>query len=154
MVIPRPPEWNVADRGQESDDSDSSRSYDSGDEFTDIEEEEKESHVLETVPEGPERGMSLAFPLLELYGIEILELVSLSITVKCDRCKETMDVSNIHAASTARSESCKKCARPLTIGFRKELMHVNSIRAGYLDLDGCTVVDMLPRYSASRSQSK
>ena len=25
-------------------------------------------------------------------------------------------------------------------------MHVNSVRAGYLDLDGCTVVDMLPRY--------
>ena len=24
-------------------------------------------------------------------------------------------------------------------------MHANSVRAGYLDLDGCTVVDMLPR---------
>ncbi len=24
-------------------------------------------------------------------------------------------------------------------------MHANSIRAGYLDLDGCTVVDLLPR---------
>jgi hypothetical protein len=25
------------------------------------------------------------------------------------------------------------------------LIHQNSVRAGYLDLDGCTVVDMLPR---------
>ena len=25
-------------------------------------------------------------------------------------------------------------------------MHANSVRAGYLDLDGCTVVDLLPRY--------
>ena len=24
-------------------------------------------------------------------------------------------------------------------------MHANSIRAGYVDLDGCTVVDLLPR---------
>ena len=28
-------------------------------------------------------------------------------------------------------------------------MHTNSVRAGYLDLDGCTVVDMLPRYLVS-----
>ena len=32
-----------------------------------------------------------------------------------------------------------------TSGYRKELMHANSVRAGHLDLDGCTVVDMLPR---------
>lgn len=25
-------------------------------------------------------------------------------------------------------------------------MHANSVRAGYIDLDGCSVVDMLPRY--------
>lgn len=30
-----------------------------------------------------------------------------------------------------------------------DLMHVNSVRAGYLDLDGCTVVDLLPRQSLS-----
>jgi len=33
-----------------------------------------------------------------------------------------------------------------TTGYRRELMHANSVRAGYLDLDGCTVVDLLPRY--------
>ena len=29
-------------------------------------------------------------------------------------------------------------------GYRKDIMHANSIRAGYLDLDGCTIVDLLP----------
>lgn len=29
-------------------------------------------------------------------------------------------------------------------------MHPNSIRAGYLDLDGCTVADLLPRLVCSR----
>jgi hypothetical protein len=28
-----------------------------------------------------------------------------------------------------------------------DLMHTNSVRAGYIDLDGCTVVDMLARYT-------
>ena len=32
-------------------------------------------------------------------------------------------------------------------------MHVNSVRAGYLDLEGCTVVDMLPRLVWSSSMS-
>lgn len=36
----------------------------------------------------------------------------------------------------------------MTIGFRADLLHQNSVRAGYLDLDGCTVVDMLPRFDA------
>jgi hypothetical protein len=30
-------------------------------------------------------------------------------------------------------------------GFRPEFVHANSVRAGYLDLEGCTIVDMLPR---------
>lgn len=31
-------------------------------------------------------------------------------------------------------------------GYRMDLMHTNCIRAGYLDLDGCTVVDLLPSF--------
>ena len=32
----------------------------------------------------------------------------------------------------------------MAVRFRADLIHANSVRAGYLDLDGCTVVDMLP----------
>jgi len=39
---------------------------------------------------------------------------------------------------------------PLSVGFRRELMHANSIGAGYLDLEGCTVIDMLPRSVSQR----
>ncbi|KAK0515272.1 hypothetical protein JMJ35_002651 [Cladonia borealis] len=142
-VIPRPPEWigdNNAD--DESSDSEYSDSYDSGD------EDEDGGAALEAVPErqstdGPERGISLSFPSLELYGIELLELVLLSITIKCERCKDTMDINNLRDKAQ-KSESCKKCAMPLSVGYRRELMHTNSVRAGYLDLEGCTVVDMLP----------
>lgn len=145
--IPRPPEWASGNCGEESSDDEDSDSYDSGDEFTD---EEANGVPLPTVPEtstvttAPERGIALSFPSLELYGIELLELVSLCITIKCERCKDTMDINNLHDKAQ-KAESCKKCAMPLSVGFRRELMHGNSFRAGYLDLERCTVVDMLPR---------
>ena len=143
--IPRPPEWTAPGEGGDSTDSEYSDSYDSGD------EDEKDGvAVLDPVPEsststtGPERGISLSFPFLELYSIELLELTSLFVTIKCERCKDTMDISNLRN-NVSRSESCKKCAMPLSVGYRRELMHANSVRAGYLDLEGCTVLDMLPR---------
>jgi hypothetical protein len=62
----------------------------------------------------------LSLPFLELHGIELLELVSLSLTIKCDRCKTTLDVLNIKNSSGnlsgVRSESCRKCANALDIG--------------------------------------
>lgn len=142
-VIPRPPEWAVQNEEENSTDSEYSDSYDSGDE-----DEESGGAALDSVPESstmaPERGISLSFPFLELYSIELLELVSLCITIKCERCKDTMDISNLRN-NASRSESCKKCATHLSVGYRRELMHANSVRAGYLDLEGCTVLDMLPR---------
>ncbi len=143
--IPRPPEWAAHNEEEDSTDSEYSDSYDSGDE-----DEEDGGAALDQVPESststqaPERGISLSFPFLELYGIELLELVSLSITIKCERCKDTMDISSLRN-NASRSESCKKCAMPLSVGYRRELMHANSVRAGYLDLEGCTVLDLLPR---------
>lgn len=141
-VIPRPPEWIANNPDDESSDSEYSDSYDSGD------EDEDGGAALDAIPEnqstsGPERGISLSFPSLELYSIELLELASLSITIKCERCKDTMDITNLRDKAQ-KSESCKKCAMPLSVGYRRELMHANSFRAGYLDLEGCTVVDMLP----------
>ena len=120
-IIPRPPEWAFGDEGKGRNDSDYSNSYDSGDEFSD----EASGSELETTPEAsstrPERGILLSFPYLELYGIELLELTSLCITIKCERCKDTMDISNLHNNSTSdpsglRADSCKKCASPLSIG--------------------------------------
>ena len=150
IVIPRPPEWDAQetdDISSESGDSDSdSGSYDSDDEET-VEKAEDTltapSASASTLSETPERGISLSFPHLELYSIELLELVSLSITIKCSRCKDIMDINNLRTVSQ-RSASCKKCASPLSISFRRELIHANANRAGYLDLEGCTVVDMLP----------
>ena len=143
VFVPRPPEWSIRNDEDDSSESEYSDSYDSGDE-----DEAEGGITLDAVPEtqstsAPERGISLSFPSLELYGIELLEMVSLCITVKCERCKDTMDINNLRDKSQ-KVESCKKCAMSLSIGFRRELMHASSVRAGYLDLEGCTVTDMLP----------
>ena len=143
--IPRPPEWADQNEEEDSTDSEYSDSYDSGDE-----DEKDGGAALDTVPESsapitaPERGISLSFPFLELYGIELLELLSLCVTIKCERCKDTMDISSLRDKGH-RTESCKKCTMPLSVGYRRELMHANSVKAGFLDLEGCTVLDMLPR---------
>lgn len=145
ILIPRPPEWAAQHDNNNASGSDYSDSYDSGDE-----DDEDGAAALDTVPESatssaPERGISLSFPSLELYSIELLELISLCITIKCERCKDTMDINNLrHGAN--QTESCKKCAMPLSVGYRRELMHANSFRAGYLDLEGCIVMDMLPSH--------
>lgn len=115
QLIPRPPEWALNDAANEHDDTDYSDSYDSGDESADEAGEENTDIVPESSSAAPERGILLSFPFLELYGVELLELVSLCITIKCERCKYFMDISNLRT-SAARSESCKKCTSTLSIG--------------------------------------
>ncbi|KAF7115285.1 hypothetical protein CNMCM5793_001921 [Aspergillus hiratsukae] len=146
-IIPRPPEWSAGD----TDDGSEISEFSTSDDFTDGIEDDEDGGA--PVPDMPaptaEGGVALSFPYLELYGIELLELVGLYITVKCDRCKEPLDVKNIPQAKdkvdalAPKVETCKKCTNTMSLGFRRQLMHANSTRAGYLDLDGCTVVDLL-----------
>jgi len=120
VTIARPPEWNVTEDDSEED-SDSSFGYDS-DEESEEDHDRSDREVNEEAPAStPERGILISFPFLELHGIELLELVTVNLTIKCDRCKDTMDVSNIKNNvrgdySGVRSESCKKCANPFGIG--------------------------------------
>lgn len=118
-VIPRPPEWSIPknDGDGEEDSSD----------LTDSEvysEDEEDGGAPVTISElnTAERGVALSFPFLELYGIELLELMGLYITIRCERCKETLDVKNIPQAKdnsdayTPKAETCKKCANAMSVG--------------------------------------
>jgi len=154
QVIPRPPEWAYARAvgvgGDDEMSEESSSEYDTGDETEDEDEEEMAATPSNAPTTGPaEKGILLSFPGLELYSIELLEMVSLSITVKCERCKEPQDMERLRNNtqgdhSGMKEVNCKKCANNIAAGYRMDLMHTNSSRAGYIDLDGCTPVDMLP----------
>ncbi|KAJ5899445.1 hypothetical protein N7495_004189 [Penicillium taxi] len=147
QVIPRPPEWSMTERESDSEITEES-SYDEESNNEGDDENLEGGVPLPAIIDSPGRGVALSFPFLELYGIELLELTHISITVKCDRCKETMDIKNVPQIAdpkiSPKTESCRKCAKNMTLGFRRQLMHSHANRAGYLDLDGCTIVDLLP----------
>ncbi|OAL63778.1 hypothetical protein A7C99_6180 [Trichophyton rubrum] len=131
QVIPRPPEW------ESPDETDS-------DEGNDDPTAENHAHL------GSGRKVLISCPALELQGVELLELKSLSLTLRCVRCKQLQDMKNIkigedgHSTPHYRVESCRKCSNRLSVGFYRELMHNGSSRAGTLTLEGCTSADLLP----------
>jgi hypothetical protein len=118
-VVPRPPEWTVGGNASASDE-DTTDESDSED-FT---EDDEDGGAAVPGPSEPtaDRGVALSFPSLEFYGIELLELVALSITIKCERCKDQMDVKNVpqtkdqNNSFSPRIETCKKCTNSMSIG--------------------------------------
>ncbi|KAI9805996.1 MAG: hypothetical protein M1826_004691 [Phylliscum demangeonii] len=153
----RPPEWVVVGR-EDLEDSDRSTSFselDSDDDDVDEAHEDGEgasavstSAATGTATATVERGTSLSFPHLALDGIELLDIISLALVVRCERCKQSVDIANIkpgRESTGARAESCAKCASVLSVAYRPEPIHAYSTRAGFLDLVGCQAVEMLPR---------
>jgi uncharacterized CHY-type Zn-finger protein len=138
QVVPRPPEWGYVD----GDDEESSSS-DEADEGGAVMENEEEEPQVYMPGETPERGTMVSFPSIELHGIELLQLAILGISVKCERCKTVNEVTGLKP-DVEKTASCKKCATPFAVKYRQTLIHENSTRAGFLDLAGCKVADMLP----------
>ncbi|OAP65188.1 hypothetical protein AYL99_01160 [Fonsecaea erecta] len=155
-LIPRPPEWDRRDSEDESESSYDSGEYsDSEDEGHDEEEEgdtEQGGATLPVSSTSTEKGIHLSFPNLELHNIELLTLSSLSISVKCLRCKSPLDISSIKpsgdaagsSASSVRTETCSKCTTPFTVSYTPNALHANTVRAGTIEVMGCTVADLLP----------
>ncbi|KAI0839780.1 hypothetical protein F5Y06DRAFT_302917 [Hypoxylon sp. FL0890] len=144
-VIPRPPEWGFGDESGESDGSD--------DDYWDSEDEsdgggaavntDADNASVSGPAQQAERGTAISFPSIELHGIELLQVSILSLSVKCERCRTLNDITGLKPGVETTS-SCKKCATAFTAKFRPEMVHQNSIRAGFIDVAGCTVADMLP----------
>jgi uncharacterized CHY-type Zn-finger protein len=140
-IIPRPPEWTLirADGDSESDSYESESSNEGG-AAVGLNEPQ---HMDTREDEAPEKGTMITFPSVELYSIEILQISILNITVKCDRCKTTNDITGLRPGAD-KTMVCKKCTAPLAAKFRSQLVHEHSTRAGFLDFSGCKVADMLP----------
>ena len=119
QIIPRPPEWNQLHEGTDDEDT-YSDTYDSEGDLSASDEEGGVDVPLDSSTAQPERGVLLSFPFLELYGIELMELTSLSLTIKCDRCKESKDVKGIRSQTSeqtnSKNESCNKCGNFMVIG--------------------------------------
>lgn len=141
QVIPRPPEW-YTDVDEDESDYESTESEDEDGGATLSSKPAPSSSIVASPPE--EKGVSMSFPQIELHGIELLQVTSLALSVKCQRCKTKNDIGGLQPNVAKTSESCRKCATAFSITFRPDLVHANSTRAGFIDASGCTIVDMLP----------
>jgi uncharacterized CHY-type Zn-finger protein len=140
QIIQRPPEWSLV--AGDSEEESSSDDTDGG-VAVEIAEEAGGQHQFHIPSEVPERGTMMSFPYIELHGIEILQVSILSITVKCERCKTSNDITGLKPGFE-KTVICKKCSAPMAAKFQQQLVHENSTRAGFIDLSGCKVADMLP----------
>ena len=144
-LVQRPPEWDNPGNNE----SESSDDYtdSSGDDEADSDDPGGASIPTQMSLTTNDHGISVSFPDVELYGIELLELASVSLTLKCERCKTTTDITNLRPSSKDNtitiSQSCSKCAYTMSATYRAEPMHAHNVRAGYLDLVSCTIHDML-----------
>lgn len=147
QVIPRPPEWSAGSGGDGSDETESDDYPDSDDSHEEgggaALNQPQPAQLTAAAQPTPERGIAVTFPSLEMHGIELLQLTSLSLTVKCERCKTVHELTGLRD-NAEKQASCKKCASPFAVKFRPELLHAHSARAGFLDAAGCTVDDLLP----------
>jgi hypothetical protein len=117
IVIPRPPEWNSgADDGEHSSEDDSFDSDEGGEGASG-----EDGPSAPAAESGPERGILMSLPALELHGIELLELTSLSLTVRCTRCRDQADVPALRdcaaESKNVKTVVCKKCSNQMSVGM-------------------------------------
>lgn len=153
--LARPPEWGgeASERAEDDDeeadeDGDEDESEDDEDESEGQDEVEADavaeaSGVDEEGLQSTERGTMISFPSIELHGIEVVQLSSLGIRVKCERCKSFNEMTDLKPA-VEKATHCLKCGSELRATLSRRLVHQHSAGAGFLDLAGCRVVDMLP----------
>lgn len=121
------------------------------DETSNIDEGENES-FLEIKPIEP-RGIALYSPGITLINIGILECNIVNLVVVCDKCSTQNDMFNIISGPYGRdskpfASTCTKCKSILACAFQKTLVKQitdedSSTVLGYLDVSGCTPVQVL-----------
>ncbi|OAA70284.1 CHY zinc finger domain protein [Cordyceps fumosorosea ARSEF 2679] len=138
QYIPRPPEWTIGNDSGSSEEEGTSSSDDGG-----VELETGEEKTSIPMSDAPEHGTMISFPAIELHGLELLQVSLLSLTIKCDRCRTLNDLTGIKPG-LEKAGSCKKCASAFSAKYNPQYVHEHSSRAGFIDLSGCKVADMLP----------
>jgi len=139
------------------------------DDNVDIEEADENENAIRPTALSSEvpKGIHLRLPDIKIVGISLLQCVGLSLTLKCDRCRNTIDFREIRPMgqlklkSTTTNEDkkeeekpyivnsvywkhCKTCRQAIGIRYRSEYLSPFSLAIGYIDLEGCIPFDFLP----------
>ncbi|KAJ3093206.1 hypothetical protein HK102_000007 [Quaeritorhiza haematococci] len=102
------------------------------------------------------RGVQIRLVNHQLQNISLLRTHQLGLIIRCSRCKNSTDITNLqpapldvgdsggNAAHNVRVFPCETCQTNLGIRFRGDLVHQSSSSLGYLDLENCSAFDLLP----------
>ena len=71
----------------------------------------------------------------------MISALQVLVIVQCDRCKHQTEVTT--PVSVANSAACGQCSAAQMVTFRASMMHENSAVLGYVDVDGCSVFDVI-----------
>lgn len=113
VVISRPPEWSYI-RGEEDQYDESDTEGDS--DYVGISEDDEKKQEVSSSEPPRERGTALSFPGIQMLGIQLLEVLFISITIKCSKCKTTTDIIQIRPGGKPRFDRCEKCSGIFGIG--------------------------------------
>ncbi|KAL6601863.1 hypothetical protein U3516DRAFT_602534 [Neocallimastix sp. 'constans'] len=144
--------------------------YEEEDNDVDIEEGDENENAIRPTALSSEvpKGIHIRLPNIKITGISLLQCVGLSVTLKCDRCRNTIDfyevrpMGQLKLRSTNNKEEnkkeeekpyivnsvywkhCKTCRQAIGIRYRSEYLTPFSLAIGYIDLEGCMPFDFLP----------
>ncbi|KAJ1866724.1 hypothetical protein LPJ78_001564 [Coemansia sp. RSA 989] len=127
-----------------SDDSDSSSS-----DSEHIEMVAEPSSDANPYPKPLRRGIEIRFGIVKMANVSLVHCHSFNCTVRCLRCKSTMEVMNVAPTVHADRDhqlwkACDTCSTILGVRFRPDWMFTGSTTLGYLDCSGCTPFELLP----------
>ncbi|KAJ2847263.1 hypothetical protein IWW36_003943, partial [Coemansia brasiliensis] len=95
------------------------------------------------------RGIEIRFGIVKMTNISLAHCHSLNLTVRCLRCKNTVEVMSVTPTVRADRDhqlwkACDTCSTILGIRFRPDWMFTGTTTLGYLDCSGCTPFELLP----------
>ena len=97
---------------------------------------------LHTSLTGHHRGTHIKLNDLLLQGISVVQFAVARTQCVCNRCKLKFDVSLGRGKDL--QEDCPRCRLGRTVRLRSDVLHANNHSAGYIDVEGCHVLDLLP----------
>jgi len=87
------------------------------------------------------KGTQMKAEVLKLVNIGILEANTLTLVLVCERCHQQIEITLIPLSTYAIQ--CSKCSSDHIVTLRKEPMHEFSFILGYLDIQGCSPLEII-----------
>lgn len=97
---------------------------------------------------GQRHGVNMSLSDLQLVDIDVLDIVSISLSVRCTRCTSLNELNCLQPTATKRlmqaDTDCKVCHRPLSIVIKPHFLYERSNLLATVQEANCLPMDLLP----------